>query len=279
MGVAFRVVQISDPHLSGRQPRFQANFDTLCAWLHANPPDLIICTGDISLDGADSEDDLRFAAAQLARLPARCLVIPGNHDVGDFAELESPQVTSAERLARWRAVLGADHFVEDVPGWRLIGLNTQTMGSGLAEEAAQADALAEAVAGADGRALALFLHKPLCRDRLDDTEVNYWSVLAPARDGVLRAFGSTAPRFVASGHIHQWRDHAPAGLRQIWGPAISFIVGEEQQPSLGSKLLGAVEHLLHPDGTHASRLLTLDGLALHDITKIPGLYAPTEVES
>lgn len=277
--MAVRIIQISDTHLSDRRPEFQDNFETLCAWLHRNTPDLLICTGDISLDGADSEDDLRFAAGQLARLPTRCLVIPGNHDVGDFAELDSPQVTSAERLARWRAVLGPDHFVEDVPGWRLIGLNTQTMGSGLAEEAAQADALANAVVGADGRALALFLHKPLCRDRLNDAELNYWSVLAPARDKVLRAFGHTLPRFVASGHIHQWRDHAPAGLRQIWGPAISFIVGEEQQPSLGSKLLGAVEHLLHPDGTHASRLLTLDGLALHDITKIPDLYPLSEVES
>jgi Icc protein len=276
--MTLRVIQISDTHLSGRKPLFQANFDTMRAWLHADPPDLIICSGDLSLDGADREEDLRFAAEQLARLPARCLVIPGNHDVGDFAELETSQVTSAERLARWHAVLGPDHFVQDVPGWRLIGLNTQSLGSGLAEEAAQAEALTGAVAGADGRALALFLHKPLCQHRLDETDLNYWSVLQPARDALLGAFGSTTPRFVASGHIHQWRDHAPSGLRQIWAPAISFIVGEEQQPSLGSKLLGAVEHLLHPDGTHASRLLTLDGLALHDITKMPGLYSLPEAE-
>lgn len=276
--MTLRLIQISDTHLSGRKPLFQDNFDTLCAWLRADPPDLVICSGDLSLDGADREEDLRFAAAQLARLPARCLVIPGNHDVGDFAELESAQVTNAERLARWRAVFGADHFVEDVPGWRLIGLNTQSLGTGLDEEAAQLDALAGAVAGAAGRALALFLHKPLCQNDLDEADLNYWSVLQPARDALLGAFGSTAPRFVASGHIHQWRDHAPSGLRQIWAPAISFIVGEEQQPSLGSKLLGAVEHLLHPDGTHASRLLTLDGLALHDITKIPGLYSLLETE-
>lgn len=276
--MTLRLIQISDTHLSGRKPLFQGNFDTLCAWLHADPPDLIVCSGDLSLDGADRDEDLRFAAAQLARLPARCLVIPGNHDVGDFAELESAQVTNAERLARWRAVFGADHFVEDVPGWRLIGLNTQSLGTGLDEEAAQLDALAGAVAGAAGRAFALFLHKPLCQNDLDEAELNYWSVLQPARGALMGAFAATAPRFVASGHIHQWRDHAPSGLRQIWAPAISFIVGEEQQPSLGSKLLGAVEHLLHPDGTHASRLLTLDGLALHDITKIPGLYSLPENE-
>jgi 3',5'-cyclic AMP phosphodiesterase CpdA len=150
--MTLRVVQISDTHLSGRKPLFQANFDTLCAWLHADPPDLIVCSGDLSLDGADSEEDLRFAAEQLARLPARCLAIPGNHDVGDFAELATSQVISAERLARWHAVMGADHFVHEVPGWRLIGLNTQSLGSGLAEEAAQAEALQEAERVARARA-------------------------------------------------------------------------------------------------------------------------------
>jgi len=271
--MTMRIIQISDPHLSPTHTYFQANFDTLRAWLEANPPDLIICTGDISLDGADSEADLRFAAAQLTRLPARCLVIPGNHDVGDYAELGGHQTADATRMARWAATMGADHFVEDLPGWRLVGLNTQTMGTGLPGEAAQMQALHSAVAEAEGRALGLFLHKPLCQHRLDDTEVNYWPVLQPARGAVVAAFGATPPRFVASGHIHQWRDHAPNGLRQIWAPPVSFIVGEERQPTIGSKLLGAVEHLLHPDGTHESRLVTPEGLALNDIAKLPHLYA------
>ncbi|MGX9966719.1 metallophosphoesterase family protein [Roseomonas sp. F4] len=268
-----RVIQISDIHLSPVHTEFQANFDTLRAWLAANPPDLIICTGDIALDGADDAADLRHAAEQLASLPARCLMIPGNHDVGDYAALGGRQPVDATRLARWRDVVGADHFVEDLPAWRLIGLNTQSMGSGLPEEAAQSTALAEAVASAEGRAIGLFLHKPLCQQRLDDTAVNYWPVLQPARGALVAAFGATPPRFVASGHIHQWRDHAPEGLRQIWAPPVSFVVGgEESQPSIGSKLLGVVEHLLHPDGTHDSRLVTIDGLALLDLGKFPHLY-------
>jgi 3',5'-cyclic AMP phosphodiesterase CpdA len=274
-----RILQISDTHLSPSHIYFQPNFETLRAWVAANPPDLVICTGDISLDGADSEADLRFAAEQLARLPARCLMIPGNHDVGDYAELGGHQPADATRMARWRDVVGADRFVEDVPGWRLIGLNTQILGTALPEEAAQWQALAAAVAGTAGRALGLFLHKPLCQHRLDDTEVDYWPVLQPSRGMLLAAFGATPPRFVASGHIHQWRDHAPDGLRQIWAPPVSFIVGEERQPSIGSKLLGVVEHLLHADGTHDSRLATLDGLALNDIAKLPHLYARPQAEA
>ncbi|WP_191084731.1 metallophosphoesterase family protein [Roseococcus microcysteis] len=268
-----RILQISDTHLSPVHTHFQSNYERLLEWMSESPPDLVIVTGDLSLDGADQEADLRFAAEQLARLPAPWLALPGNHDVGDYPVLGGHQPTDATRMARWRAVLGADHFVEDVPGWRLIGLNTQTMGSGLPEEAAQEAALHAAVAGAAGRATALFLHKPLCQHRLDDTVVDYWPVLQPARTALVAAFGATPPRFVASGHIHQWRDHAPDGLRQIWAPPLSFIVGEDRQPSIGSKLIGLVEHLLHEDGTHDSRLLLPERLALNDLSRLPHLYA------
>lgn len=271
--MSFRLLQISDTHLSPTRTNFQDNFEILLAWMAQHPPDLVVCTGDLSLDGADSEADLRFAAEQMARLPARCLMIPGNHDVGDYAVLGGHQLTDATRMARWRDVVGPDHFVEDVPGWRLVGLNTQTLDTGLPEEAAQWQALDAAVAGAGDRALGLFLHKPLCQQRLDDMEVNYWPVLQPARDKLVAAFGATPPRFVASGHIHQWRDHAPGRLRQIWAPPVSFIEGEERRESIGSKLIGLVEHLLHEDGTHDSRLVLPEGLRLHDIAKLPQLYA------
>lgn len=270
--MTIRLVQISDTHLSARDAFFQDNFETLRAWLHANPPDLTINTGDISLDGAGTEADLVFARDQHARLPGRCLMLPGNHDVGDYAVLGGSQPADAERMARWAGVIGADHFVEDIPGWRLIGLNTQILGSGLPEEAAQWDALDDAVAGAGGRALALFLHKPLCQHRLSDTEVNYWPVLEPARGRILAAFGGTPPRFVASGHIHQYRDHGADGLRQLWAPPVSFIVGDAKQEAIGNKLLGVLEHRLHPDGRFETAVLPLPGLSLHDIAALPHIY-------
>ncbi|MFN7000005.1 MAG: metallophosphoesterase family protein, partial [Elioraea tepidiphila] len=229
--------------------------------------DLIVNTGDISLDGADREADLAFARAEHAALPAPCLMVPGNHDVGDYGELGASQPVNAERLARWRAVIGPDYWVHDVPGWRLIGLDSQTLGSGLPEEDAQWAFLADALAGAGTRAVALFLHKPLTAQRLDDATVDYWPVLPPSRRRLLAALSAAPPRLVASGHIHQWRDREVDGFRQVWAPPVSFIVGEEAQPSLGTKLVGAVEHLLHPDGRFTTRLLTVDGLKLHDVVR------------
>jgi 3',5'-cyclic AMP phosphodiesterase CpdA len=267
-----RLVQISDTHLSPSTDAFVPNARRLWEALHESPPDLIVNTGDISLDGADSLEDLAFAAGLHRDLPAEALLLPGNHDVGDYAVLGGRQPVTAERLARWRETVGADRFVRDIPGWRLIGLNSQILDSGLDAEAEQWEAIAEALDGAAGRSVALFLHKPLCEQRLDDDAVNYWPVLHAARRRLRAMFAHTAPALIASGHIHQWRDRVADGLRQVWAPPVSFIVGEESQPSVGSKLLGAVEHLLHPDGGFTTRLLTVDGLALHDIARMRHIY-------
>jgi 3',5'-cyclic AMP phosphodiesterase CpdA len=270
--MSFRLVQISDTHLSPRHGCFQDNFDTLLGWLAADPPDLIVVTGDLSLDGADSAEDLAHARAQLGRLPARCLMLPGNHDVGDYAALGGKQPVDEVRLARWAREMGPDRFVEDVPGWRLIGLNSQILGSGLAAEAAQWAALESALAGAAGRRVGLFLHKPLCQHALADTAVTYWPVLQPARDRLAGLLRSAELGFVASGHIHQWRDHAADGIRQIWAPSVAFVVGGASQAAIGNKLVGIVEWRLHQDGAFSADLRALPGLLLHDIVALPALY-------
>ncbi|QYU67866.1 helix-turn-helix domain-containing protein [Leptolyngbya sp. 15MV] len=83
-----------------------------------------------------------------------------------------------------------------------------------------------------------------------------------------------APALIACGHVHQWREHQADGFRHVWSPAIGFIVGDPWQETYGTKLLGWVEHELRADGTHESRLCTVDGLALHDIGHMPELYGP-----
>lgn len=270
--MSVRVVQISDTHLSPNGTPFVQNARRLWEALAEDPPDLIINTGDISLDGADSEEDIRFALAMHRELPAEVLLLPGNHDVGDYAVLGGRQPVSAERLDRWRRIVGQDGFVRDLPGWRMIGINSQILDSGLDAEEVQWAALEKALADATGRSIALFLHKPLCQQRMAEEEVTYWPVLPAARRRLLALFERARPALVASGHIHQWRNRSADGFRQVWAPPVSFIVGEEGQPTVGTKLLGAVEHWFHPDGSLETRLLTVDGLALHDILRMRHIY-------
>ena len=57
-----RIIQISDTHLSAGKPHFADNWAPLAAWIEGQRPDLVIHTGDVTVDGADAPDDMRYAA-------------------------------------------------------------------------------------------------------------------------------------------------------------------------------------------------------------------------
>lgn len=57
----FRIAHISDTHLSADTPFFVANFQRLATDFAAAPPDLLLNTGDISLNGSEDEADLAEA--------------------------------------------------------------------------------------------------------------------------------------------------------------------------------------------------------------------------
>lgn len=59
--MVFRIAQISDTHLSEQKPFFVENFRRIGAALRADRPDLVLNSGDISLDGAAGEADLAAA--------------------------------------------------------------------------------------------------------------------------------------------------------------------------------------------------------------------------
>lgn len=155
---ALRVLVVSDTHLSPRTPEADANWDAVVARVVADPPAVVVHTGDISTDGADRTDDLDHARAQLDRLRVTVPVhtIPGNHDLGDnphggYPTLDGtgtvkPTLVDPWRLARFRDRIGPDRWVVDVGDWRLVGLNAQLFGSGLPDEDEQWDWLAELLA-------------------------------------------------------------------------------------------------------------------------------------
>jgi 3',5'-cyclic AMP phosphodiesterase CpdA len=73
--VTLRLVHLSDIHFGGEDTDAT---EAAVAAAHAFQPQLVVVTGDITLNGLPRE----FAAAQrwLERLPAPLLVTPGNHD-------------------------------------------------------------------------------------------------------------------------------------------------------------------------------------------------------
>jgi 3',5'-cyclic AMP phosphodiesterase CpdA len=261
-----RIIQISDTHLSAGKPHFADNWAPLAAWIAAERCDLVIHTGDVTVDGADIEEDLRHAAELMRRLGIRFRAVPGNHDVGDAGHPRQP--VSDERLARWRAHFGPDRWVEDVEGFRLIGIDAMLLGSGHPEEAAQATWLETAMADVGGRALAWFLHKPLFLDSAAEGDTGYWSVKPEPRARLVELVRRYSVGLVASGHLHKTHQLVCDGTRYVWAPASSFLVGPQIQPPMpGEKRLGAVRYRL--DGAELKIELTdVPGLAQHWIDDV-----------
>jgi Calcineurin-like phosphoesterase len=170
----FRLVQISDTHLARRHKPLIENFHQVCEYIDVRRPDLVINSGDIAFDGPANRDDLEFARTLHAALPVPCRYLPGNHDVGDNpTQLGPPLVepVSEQHLHAFVGIFGEDRWSFDAAGWCFIGLNSLVMNSKLTNEAEQFEWLAQQLASADGKPVALFLHKPLYLNSPDDAEV------------------------------------------------------------------------------------------------------------
>ncbi len=72
-----RIIQITDTHLSRGKAHFADNWPPLAQWITAQRPDLVVHTGDVTIDGAAVEDDLAYAAGLMQQLGVRCLAVPG----------------------------------------------------------------------------------------------------------------------------------------------------------------------------------------------------------
>ncbi|MFI5012664.1 MAG: metallophosphoesterase family protein [Hyphomicrobiales bacterium] len=270
--MSFLIAQISDTHLSAQKPFFVENFEAVAESLGESLPDLVVNTGDVSLNGADLREDLETGRDLHERIGLTWRAIPGNHDIGDNRETETKQPVDAERVARWREVMGADFWQMEAPGWLIIGLNSLVLGSGLDADREQIAFLSESVAGLDGRALLLFLHKPLFDADPGETEVSGRFVNPEPRRVLFETLGDIRPRLVGCGHVHQYRDHVASSMRHIWAPGTSFIVPRWFGPDYGIRTIGYVEHLLEPDGSFASRFTSVGGTVVHDLGNIPEAY-------
>lgn len=257
-----RVVQISDTHLSPTKQHFACNWQPLTSWLAAETPDLIVHTGDVTVDGADLDEDMRHCRTLLDTLGAPVLSVPGNHDVGEAYHPHQP--VNDARLTRWRSHLGEDFWARDIEGWRLIGLNSMLFGSDEAEERRQIAWLDRQIAEAQGRRLGWFLHRPLFIEAPDEGDKGYWSVPPRPRGHLLDLVHRHEVAFVASGHLHRAHDFTISGTRYIWGPSSGFVVGPETQAGMaGTTTLGAVRYEF--DGRNFSA-------AIHEIPALKTLW-------
>ena len=265
--MAFTLAQVSDTHLGAKTPLFRPNFDRVLQALENIRPDLIIASGDVSLNGADLDADMALAATSFARMPAPVHAIPGNHDVGDHPDRAPSQPVDDERLDRFRRHMGPDRWVIDRENWRILGLDSQIMGAHPAENA-QARMIEEALATLGDRRLAVFIHKPFFAEHPDETLFDYWSVPPFARAPLRPIMAHPNLRLVASGHLHLHHETTRGPVRYAWAPSTAFIVAPDEQPGLpGNRPCGLLIHRFGDDTVQTTLLKPpgMDRTFIHEV--------------
>jgi 3',5'-cyclic AMP phosphodiesterase CpdA len=219
-----RLVHVTDTHLSATHDYFADNWTAFRAEMAAAPPDFLVHGGDLSFNGPVAEGDLAFGAAELARLGLPYRAIAGNHDVGEapaFSRLDQP--VNAARLAAWQRHVGPSWWVQDLGDWRLVGLDTALMGSGLAEEAEQADFLAQALAGRAGRPVMVFTHMPPFDGDVAETAFSTSVIPHGPRRALLDTCAAGGVKVIACGHLHVYRRLRHRGMEIVWAPPTAMV--------------------------------------------------------
>lgn len=266
----FRLVQVSDLHLSAEYPHHHDNWQRVADWIGRETPELVVVNGDIVLEDPDAESDYLAARAELARLTVPCRFLPGNHDVGDnvlFGKMEKR--VNDERRQRFLRHFGEERWSFEAGQWGFIGLNAQLFGSGgQAAEAEQWSWIEDRLGALSGRPIALFLHKPLFLDHPsepdhDDLVLRQSCVDHASRKRLLELCHRHGVRLVSCGHKHQTRAFSLDGIYHIWAPATACVNGPPDRLHWGVREVGFVDYRFTADGfTH--RFVGSDFLFRHE---------------
>lgn len=268
---AVRIIQVSDLHLGSaagaeRQREADIAWTQFADRVRADPPELIVVTGDIVVDDPDFLDDHRYAQERLAELGVATMVLPGNHDVGDHPVRDGlppdwhGAVVTEERIRQWESLWGPSRHLQETGDWTLIGLNSQLFGSGLPQEQEQWEWLQEhALPRAAHRRCAVFLHEALhLRPEYEDTTPdNGWmSIPAAASERLAATLAAAEVDLVGSGHTHRFAQWRLGGLAAVNAPSLvgPIPVRASMVQPFGDTEPGWVELTLSTDGVEIAHV-------------------------
>jgi 3',5'-cyclic AMP phosphodiesterase CpdA len=254
-GRAFRVVQVSDTHLSRWDGPLRRNFRALAHFVNSTlRPDLVINTGDIIMANPDSDEDYQVAADLHGLFSAPVRFLPGNHDVGEAYDRTTWWATTSERMARFRRFFGDAPWIEWLGDVALIGLNSQVLGSGIAEEADQWRWLEAAAGAVAGRQVIVFQHMSFWTP-YSGSDQRPGGISEADRERVLRTLREARVWGIANGHVHRYRrTWQRDNIRELWAPPTSFLVEREESARLpaGLEELGVVLFTIGPERIEAT---------------------------
>ena len=187
---------------------------------------VIVISGDLTDEGHTFPQEIDAVHAWVRKLPGKVLVLPGNHDVGNFTSSDSLPKIDAPAVERWIERFGDDRFSLARDGHRLLGVNSMLWGSGLPREKEQDDWMLAELDAADaaGESVWVFQHAPLFLREPGEERTRrevYWCPPAKARDRVLSLLNRPCVKAVSNGHVHRRFDLKLDGRLYRDCPALS----------------------------------------------------------
>ena len=236
-------VHVADMHVGTPrsyrfQPAWNENWAVAREQILELEPDLLLVGGDMTRDGSTHRLELESIKRDLDSLPFPAYVIPGNHEVGNKFDPDSPVAIQQEYLRLYRSVFGSSHWSLCHKGVRFSGFDAFLLGSGLPEEANLRDWLQKQTGEPRERHHVWMLHPALFADRVDEPDwdrvtrpVDWYFVLdREHRRYLLDIFRSTGATHVITSHIHCRRELELDGLKIHLSPATAFPQWGERWP-------------------------------------------------
>lgn len=248
-----KIVQISDTHLSHRGGITNDNFVRIARFINDElRPDLIVHTGDVSILSPDVAADRETARELMGLIQAPLRVLPGNHDVGEPGKTPwGGFAATSERTDAFTAVFGADHWLDDVAGYAVIGFNTEILSTGTPQEDTQWQWLEKLAGDVADRPALVFGHKPVWPPLPDEGE-QAMAIPASTRDRLLAALAPITVVAYGSGHLHHFATGQHGDAITVSAPSTAFVVkGHEALTGPGLAQLGVVEYRGNGTGIEA----------------------------
>lgn len=232
-------VHVSDIHVGSPrsyrfQPAWNENWQTARRQIRALQPDLVLVGGDLTRDGATHVEELTGIRDDLARLGPECLIIPGNHEVGNKWSPDSSVAINSAYLQRYAAVFGPSEWSvargTGINRVRFTGIDAFKLGSGLPEEAALRAWLERLEPDASCPHHVWLIHPALFADQFDEPDFDrhqdrvpwYFGLNKVDRDYLWSVMRRTGVTHVISGHIHCRRHLEVDGVQLHLAPATAF---------------------------------------------------------
>jgi len=228
-----RLALLGDTHFhhGGRGQVYTRHLKQVAESVNQAAVKAVLVAGDLTEHGEAGEAAGMQELLEAFRVPV--LVVPGNHDVGNKVwpgrRDEAAQVTAA-RVAAYEKFWGQCPYARNVAGLRVIGINSQVLGSALPQEEAQWQFLETELATPDAPPTLVLQHLPPFLESPDEAGDPYWNIEPEPRKRLLALLTRGGVKGLLSGHLHRPLVREYTGFICITTPPVSFGLPDGKQP-------------------------------------------------